>query len=207
MENIAELVPTNTSGKQVSLQRSKTDHTLEMALDRFKRAYKRLLNFSIWKDLCGIASAEFKLFGADGEEVHRLANVGDYMRIDIPGPGSPSGHGYDWVRIEKLVDGSNASATTENFAIQVRPCADPFNNNGNVAHFLSDHATSTFIVERKENTTTAFYFGRNEDINTGADGIIDKIRNTLVALGSFAGIAETQWDSLLKGLLEEEIGG
>src|SRR3978361_440638 len=101
MENIASIVPENTSGKQVSLQHSKADETREIALDRFKRASKRLLNFAIWKDLCGIASAKFELIGPEGEEVHRLSKNGDYIRIDIPGPGSSSGNGYDWVKIEK----------------------------------------------------------------------------------------------------------
>ncbi len=206
-EDILALVPENTTGKQISLEQERTDNTADIANNTFKRAAKRLLNFDIWNELCGVASASFKIFGNDGKPVNRLATVNDFIRINIPGPGTVSGGGYDWVIIEKLVDGSSPDAQTEHFLLQVRPCSPPFGTTEPVSHFLTERSTSTFILSRKDMTTTAYYFGRNEEMNNEIPNVLDKIRNTAVAFGSFSGIAKAQWGSLLKGVLADEIGG
>ena len=74
-----------------------------------------------------------------------------------------------------------------------------------MAHFLSDDATSTFIISRKNNTITASVHGRNEKPNTEAAGLLDKIRNAIVGTTAVAGISKIQWKLLVKGLLDEEI--
>src|ERR1700727_1901935 len=96
--NLEALIPENTIGKPNDITYSITADSTETAVDIFKRAYMRLLNVALWHQLCGFASATFALVGRTGGEVYRLAEIGDYIRIDIPGPGSITGNGYDWVR-------------------------------------------------------------------------------------------------------------
>ena len=57
----------------------------------------RLQNVNQWKEYAGNISADFRLVDKAGREVQRQAKKGDYFKIDIPGPGSQSGDGYDWV--------------------------------------------------------------------------------------------------------------
>ncbi|MBI3883665.1 MAG: hypothetical protein HY305_05500, partial [Sphingobacteriales bacterium] len=156
------LIPENKIGKAVDIEHVITKDDREKAIDTFKRATKRLLNVPVWHKLCGIASAEFTLIGNDGEEKHRLAQVYDYFKIAVTGPGSVAGGGYDWVQVESISDESNADAEEEQFAMTVRACKNPQQEEGVTAHFFTSDATSTFIINRNGNTITASYYGRNE---------------------------------------------
>jgi len=203
-----DIVPVQVKGKQSDLQYTLTLETRAEAIDCFNRASKRLLNPKVWHELCGALSASFVLTGAHGEIVTRLAQVNDYLRIEIPAPGSAAGDGYDWVRIEAIDDKTDNNAEQEHFAITVRPCTMPGGaTGGDTAHFFEHSATSSFVVERKQNTVTAYYYGRNEVPNTDTERTMDNVRNALVATGGFAGLSEAQWYGLIKGLLQEEIGG
>ncbi len=201
------LVPENIKGKPVDLSKSASLSTREEALDCFKRAYKRLLNPPVWHQLTGALGAEFLLVNHKGEQLDRLIQPGDYLRINIPGPGSTLGEGYDWVKVEAMEDKTNADAEEESITIRVRACKNPTTPENDVAHFFQDEATSTFIVQRIGNTVTAYYYGRNELPNTNTSKTTDNIRNTLMAMGAMAGLSELHWSSLIKGLLTKEIGG
>jgi hypothetical protein len=205
--NIFAFVPENTSGKPVTLQAEKNEVNIADASNTFRRACKRLLNFPVWNELCGFASATFELCDDSGKHLERLGTIGDLVRIDIPGPGTISGHGYDWVKIENLINETDASAASEHFLLQLRPCPSPDSHGDAPSHFFTDKSTSTFIIERNGTTVIAHYFGRNEQPNSGAENMVDKARNTFVALGAFAGLSALQWGSLIKGLLADEIGG
>jgi len=74
-----------------------------------------------------------------------------------------------------------------------------------VAHFFSDESTSNFAVIRDKKLLTAAVFGRNEVPNTEYTGnILDKISHTLVGIGAVAGFSDSQWKSLVKGILNKE---
>lgn len=201
------LIPENIKGKPVDLNASVSLATREEALDCFKRAYKRLLNPPIWHELSGALSGEFVLVNDKGQEQERLAQVGDYFRIDIPGPGGYLGRGFDWVLVEAIEDKANPDAEEESVGMKVRACENPTGNEKDTAHFFESDATSTFIIRRKETTVTASYYGRNEIPNTNTDKQTDNVRNTLIALGAMAGLSELQWSALIKGFLTKEIGG
>ena len=47
------------------------------------------------------------LINQQGNETNRLAKVGDYFQINIPGPGPAAGAGYDWVEVEAIEDHAN----------------------------------------------------------------------------------------------------
>jgi hypothetical protein len=201
----APIVPAQTKGKSVDLEESVTEQNQEEADNTFNRACARLLNPPIWHQLAGTFSAEFELQNADAERAERLAGVNDYLRINIPAPGNSAGDGYDWVKVEAIEENSLPDAEAS-FAIRLRSSENPAHAEKGTAHFFDREATSTFIVRRKGNEVFASYHGRNEVPNTEGD-IKDKIRNTVVASGAALGLSELHWKSLLKGLLQKEIGG
>lgn len=199
------IVPENTTGKAVDLQETVTEPTLEDAINTFNRACSRLLNPPIWHEVAGALSAEFELQTAEAQSVERLAQVGDYLKIDVPGPGPSAGDGYDWVQVEAVEENTFPEAAAS-FAIRLRACADPLHREEGTAHFFKDTATSTFVVKRNDNTVSVSYHGRNEVPNFEGN-ITDKVRNTVVAAGAAVGLSELHWKSLIKGLLAKEIGG
>lgn len=201
---INKLIPENIKGKPTDVEDSIKLNNQEEALDTFKRACKRLLNINIWHKLSGFLSAVFLLRDERGTAINRLAQKGDYIQIDIPGPGPASGGGYDWVKIEAIEDHVSADAS-EGFGMQVRSCKNPNKPGEPVAHFFTNDATSTFIIQRKDNTVFSSYHGRNEVPNTGTDKLKDNIRNTIVGGGAIIGISELQWSRLIKSFLEEEV--
>ncbi|MES1249401.1 MAG: hypothetical protein ABUL46_01885, partial [Chitinophaga rupis] len=133
---LQNLIPPNTKGKPNDLEFSVTLPSRESASKCWDRAAKRLLNPPIWHELAGWASAHFKLVGADGNEVSRLAEEGDYLRVDIPGPGPSAGAGYDWVRVELLEYHKDPDGDKEWIGMRVRPCGEPGTLGVDTAHFF-----------------------------------------------------------------------
>lgn len=205
------LIPDNKIGKATDLHFSASFPDKEAAGDCYRRASMRMRNPPLWRALAGWASAHFLLVDANGQELHRLAETGDYIRIDLPGPGPKAGEGYDWVRIETLEDHSDPSATKESIGMRVNPCREPEMNRSRkktgVAHFFQEQASSTYIIEREGNNVTAWYHGRNEVPNTSTEKTLDNVRNAVVAAGAIFSFSELQWSALCKGFLATEIGG
>ena len=200
-----KIVPENIKGKHTDVEHSITLEDREEALEAFKRAYKRMLNVNIWHELIGFASAHFSLTDQQGNEASRLAKLNDYVRIDIPGPGPSAGDGYDWVYIEALENNIDPSVNHEAIGIRMRSCKKPNHHSKDIAHFFTGDATSTIIIQRKNNTVSAAFHGRNEVLNTDTDSVKDKIRNTLMGAGAMIGLSELQWATLIKSLLKREV--
>ncbi|MDQ6763567.1 MAG: hypothetical protein M3015_13185 [Bacteroidota bacterium] len=200
-----KIVPNNIKGKHTDVEHSITLDNREEALDAFKRAYKRMLNVNIWHELIGFASAHFSLADQQGNETSRLAKLNDYIMIDIPGPGPAAGDGYDWVYLEAVEDSTDPSSTNESIGIRMRSCKNPNHPGNDIAHFFTSDATSTIIIQRKNNTVSAAFHGRNEVLNTDTHSVKDKIRNTLVGAGAMIGLSELQWATLIKSLLKKEV--
>jgi hypothetical protein len=201
------LVPANRAGKPTDLKFSRTFPDRYTALEGFRRAKMRLLNPDIWHELAGWATARFAPFDEAGLPLQRLIAAGDFLRIDIPGPGPKAGEGFDWVTVQQIEDRSDPAANEEGFGLTLRPSAGPGKGTSTVAHFFRDDATSSYIVERVGDELVTYYYGRNELPNTKTDSTMDNIRNSVVALGAAASLSEIQWTALCKGLLAEEIGG
>lgn len=70
-------------------------------------------------------------------------------KIDIPGPGSSEGDGYDCVCVEDVKEVSEGDMQSTGF--HVRPSQNPFGEKNETAHFYSNEATSNFIVTREGN--------------------------------------------------------
>jgi len=166
----------------------------------FAAAKQRLLDINRWKDISGPLSADFKLTDLQGNMLEGPPQVGNLIRINLPGPGTRKGAGYDWVYIEEIKE----VESTENkdfIGIRVRPVAAPVSDEEASSHFYTDNATSSFIVERTGTKVEASEEGRNEIPNRETKNIFDKIRNTLVAIGASQGLAYPQWKALMDGVL------
>lgn len=202
----SHIIPANRVGKALDLEDSITEKSVEEAINTFKRTCKRLLNPPVWHRLSGNISASFELEIPDRGDANRLAQINDYLLIDVPGPGPSAGSGYDWVQVENITE--HADPTADNsFGMTLKTSPNPHKPEQGIAHFFGKGATSTFIIKRNGNTVTSSYHGRNEVPNTKKASFPDKIRNSLIAAGALAGISELQWMALIKGLLQKEIGG
>ncbi len=200
METEKEIIPENTKGAQTDTSYTQEYETFKDAVAAYQASTQRLLNITEWHSYAGTGTAEFQLTDKNGKEVNRLAEEGDHFQIDIPGPGSKSGDGYDWVQIESIT--SETENNTEFTAIKVRPATSPQNSKQDIAHFFNDDASSTFLVKREGKTLSAEVHGRNEHANTETESLIDKTRNVIVAAGAMIGLSDVQWKSLVKGLIK-----
>ncbi|TCJ17658.1 hypothetical protein EPD60_05575 [Flaviaesturariibacter flavus] len=195
------LIPRQEGGAQ-SNTGAQRDFGNEAEAQAFYETVKgRLLDVNRWQLLAGAAAARFQLTDASGLEVDRKVQPGDHFKIDIPGPGTASGEGFDWVQVETVEEGEEQGAPFT--LVRVRPATNPNNDQTDVAHFFSDDATSNFIVRREGKTVIAAVHGRNEKPNAGAEKLIDKARNVAVGSGAIAGASKLQWKALVEGLVAE----
>lgn len=202
MKKEPPLVPVQRTGIQKDTIESVSLESPESARDFFQVARRRLLDVNHWHDRCAGPSSTFTLHDAQGQRVERPAEVGDYFEIILPGPGPVAGDGADWVRIEAIDE--QHDETHDVTSVRVRPAPSPRNAQPDVAHFLSDSATSTFVVTRTGSTVSADVHGRNEVPNSDAERVIDTVRNVATAIGAFLGLADVQWGALVKALVRRE---
>jgi hypothetical protein len=195
-----KLVPQQETGTESSTESSKELNSAEESKHLFVRLKKRLLDVNEWHRFAGKLSAGFQLTNAKGEKADRPVQKGDHFRIDIPGPGTITGEGFDWVQVEEIAEIKNDDS--ESLIVRVRPATNPNNYKTDTAHFFQDDATSSFLVKREGKKLIAAVYGRNEKPNTKAESVIDKARNVAVATGAVSGAAKLQWKSLVDGLLE-----
>ncbi|HET6995164.1 MAG TPA: hypothetical protein VFI06_09295 [Chitinophagaceae bacterium] len=192
-------IPENYKGAQ-----SATTYSVKVADSAgadwlFEKAKRNLLDVNRWHQLAGSSTARFKVIDENNRETNEPAKEGNYLRINIPVvPKTGAGHGFDWVRVEKIEEIREAGYRF--IGMLVRPCHPPFEKQ-EVAHFFSPHATSTFCVERKGKKIKAAVYGRNENPNTRVHTILARLRNMLIALGAMIGLNKPQWRSLVKGWL------
>lgn len=201
--NIDDAIPEQETGAKTDTHHSATAESLGESKQLFIKVKERLQDVNSWHQLAGKASAIFQLTDAEGNEVNRKVEKGDHFKIQLPAPGNPTGDGHDWVVVEEIEDKSDPDGESEAFVIRVRPTQNPQKPDADVAHFFKDHATSSFAVQREGKKVTASVHGRNETPNTKTEGLLDKARNALVALGAMAGLSNPQWKSLVKGMVEE----
>ncbi len=197
-------IPTQQTGNELSVEHTVTAASLEDAKVTFSNAVERLFNVNEWQSLTGTLFSVFKLTDDQGNVINRKqTRINDYFRINIPGPGTQAGDGYDWVQVELIKHKSNPESSRESAMMRVRPVENPSDPAAGTAHFFNDRATSTFKVIRKGTNIKAAVYGRNEIPNTEGN-MIDTIRNTTVALGAMLGGSQLQWQRLVKGILNNE---
>ena len=198
--NADHTIPEQHEGGETNTEATETLADEAAARSFFEVVRNRLLNVNAWHDYAGAGSAAFQLTDGQGVAVQRPAQKGDHFQIDIPGPGTQTGEGYDWVRIEEITEAHRDAE--DSVVVRVRPASNPRNEKADVAHFFTSEATSNFVVRRHGNTVSASVHGRNEKPNTEAEALLDKARNAAVATGAISGFSKLQWKSLVTGLLQ-----
>jgi hypothetical protein len=194
------ITPDQTTGKAIDAQSSRTLATTEEARQFFETAKARLKRIGQWHELSGHISATFELADPSGKPVDREPVIGDYFKIDIPGPGGKAGQGYDWAKVEAVK--SEGSGDHESFGIRVRPSQNPNTPSTDTAHFYSPESTSTFVVRRSGNTVEAAVYDRNIKPNTDASYTIDQIRDAVIGATGLLGFSKIQWQRLTDGLID-----
>jgi hypothetical protein len=194
-----EIIPSNEHGKELDLFEEVILESEEEAKMRYDQARYELLHPCTWKSIAGKITADFT---PDGQKDKSL-RAGDFISIDIPGPGLSAGDGHDWVEVENIIENADHEAD-ESVSLTLKVSSNPDHPEKGVAHFFADGATSTFIIARRNLTVKASYHGRNETPNLETPAIVDKIRNAVVATGAMSGASLLQWKSFLKGLIGEK---
>ena len=200
-KNYTDLIPQNEKGVVIDSTASKSFDNRAEAKAFFQIAKKRLLDVNNWYEVTGRAGAEFQLIDINGKEVSRAVEKGDYFKIDIPGPGSGAGEGYDWVQVEELKEVSLENV--DSVGLRVRPSQNPLSKDESIAHFYSKESTSTFIVTREDNKIAATIYDRNTKPNTESETIMDKVRHVAAGIGAILGGSELQWKGLAEGLVKD----
>lgn len=198
------IVPDHVTGKYIEAHASaelNSDSEARLFYDDVK---EKLLHVNNWHQVAGIISAKFQLVDKNGNELDRIPQTGDLLKVNIPGPGSVDGDGFDWALIEELKEISDDQHQSVGF--RVRPCANPFGDKDKIAHFYDDGSTSSFIITRDQKTITASIIDSNIKPNAEVDALVDKIRDVAVGLGAMAKFSEIQWQNLANGLVNSEEG-
>lgn len=198
--DMQDKIPGQHEGVQITAKTVATLNNPEEAEMLFRSAKEKLLHVNQWRDIAKGISAEFRLIDASGKATAEVPQKGYYFKIDIPGPGSAAGKGYDWVQIEDIETKKNGDE--ESIVIIVRPSSDPTSDNNETAHFYSEESTSSFVVYRKRSTVTAAILDRNTKPNTENVELKDKLRNALVGTGGILAFSKLQWQNLTDGLLQ-----
>ena len=196
------VLPEQYTGREIIAEANCTCNTNNEAQRLFENSKERLLDVDHWKELLGSISANFCVMGCNGIPTGKPVTKGNLWRIDIPGPGSSSGDGYDWVIVEELEEVEEDDI--QSIAFRVRPTFNPKGATENIAHFYDHEATSTFIVTRKGNTVYSTIVDRNIKPNTQTNSIVDTLRNMPVAISAIGLLSKLQWKSLAEGLLTSE---
>lgn len=202
-QDLINIIPAQISGKEIEVDASIEMRDQIEGKQFYQTVKGRLLRVNSWHQLAGVVSAEFQLVDSDGLAVDRNAIQGDYIRIDIPGPGSTAGDGYDWVRIEELkeVEADN----NQSIGFRVRPAKDPGSDKNEVAHFYSEESTSVFIVTRESTKIIAWIIDSNVSPGVNSHSITGKIRDITVGLGAVGIFSKLQWQNLVNGLVRNTI--
>lgn len=170
--------------------------------EQFEILKSRFLDINHWQEICTVGTTAFGLFSAEGTPLQRNPQVGDKIRIDVPGPDGSDA--FDWVDVEDFREFGLPSEREYCMMMTLRPACPPGNSAAEpVAHFYSGEATSTIAIVKGENYLCASVHGRNEVPNTESPQIPDKLRNVLLASGGALGAAKVQWKMLTDGLLKD----
>jgi hypothetical protein len=196
---IREVVPEQKTGQSSFTHTDITCRNLDQVNERYRVAAERLHNVNWWHEYAGKPTATFHLFDESGNSVNRLVQQGDYLRINIPGPGNPDTNGADWVQVIEV--GERSAGERQLAFITVKAAPDPLVRSNQATHFFDQPATSTFVVYRKQFTIMAAVFGRNEHSNFRSRNVFTLIRNWFVYIGAQLGLANLQWKALTHGLL------
>ena len=198
-KDVTGIIPPQFRGQEIETDATHDLKTEAEARRLYTVAKKKLLNVNNWNKVAGAFTAQFQIIDQKGNEVQREVQKGDYLRIDIPGPGTSEGDGFDWVLVEDVKEINQPSVQSVGF--RVRPNENPFGQKNETAHFYSKEATSSFIIIREKNKVIAWIVDRNLLPNTEQESLAGKIRDVAVGISAIAGFSKVQWQALANGLI------
>ena len=198
-KNIEQNIPVQTEGGLSDAIEKLECRDINQAKVLYKLACETLRNVNAWGKVSNVTLSVFRLYDKGGNIINRSVQQGDFIRIDVPGPGLIIGKGYDWVRVEQITESFLADG--EELSIQVRPSCCPFTNGKRTAHFLSPSATSTFQVRRVNLRLYIEEHARNEKANLQTGNCIDNLRNAIIGTAARLGFSYPQWKSLVSGIM------
>lgn len=202
MKKEQQSIPPQHEGKQMDLEANTSFDDEKEAKEFYNAVKSRLLRAFDWYDIAKVPAATFILTDQHGDEIIREMRENDILRIDIPGPGGSEGSGYDWVKVDRIVE--EKTDVGEYCSITLRPTSNPKHQDEEIAHFFKSMATSTLLIKRENLNVIAEYHGRNELVNTDTTKFTDKIRNIVVGLAAQLGLSFSQWKGLINGLVENK---
>ena len=197
--NYTGILPRQEKGIEIRAEEELVLDDLIAAKEFYEKAKERLLDVNQWHDL-GLF-AKFQLVDKTGNEVRGPARENLYFRIDIPGPGTIAGDGYDWVQVQQIAEYNTSEV--QSIALRVYPASNPVEVEDETTHFYSGESSSTFTVTREGNKLTATIYDRNIEPNKEAKRIPDKLRNALVGAAGMTIFSKLEWEALAKGLIKE----
>ena len=176
-------------------------NTIDIAKDQFEQLQERLQSVNLWDTYSNKVKTKFVLFDPIKNQPTQELKIGNFIKIDIPGPGNPSGSGFDWTEIIDIQIGKE-SEDHPFFAFTIKPCPAPDSNDETVAHFYNEESSNTFVVRKMGTCIYVEIHGRNQIENTSDAPLLDILRNKAVALGSKYGIGNLNWIGFASALLE-----
>lgn len=194
-------IPTQIKGGSHDIVNMECVASIEQATLDFQSLQKRLKAINDWHSFSKEIKTKFILINSKTRECTEELAVGNLIKIDIPGPGNPSGSGYDWTEIIDLQNGLDNDHSPF-FAITIKPCPAPESEDETVAHFYKEESTNTFIVRRVGTCIYAEVHGRNQIENTSDVPVMDLVRNKAVAIGSKLGFGNLNWAGFNIALLK-----
>ncbi len=195
-------IPAQTEGNCSDNISDRLFETEAVASEFFQGLKKRFLDINSWELFAGKEKAEFTLCDENGDLSLDPPQVGNFVRIKLPGLHNPTGDSYDWVQIETVEEDQNTAEET--VYIRLRPSENPKKNDGKTAHFFKDKATSNFLIKREGKKVTVAVLARNEIPNTEDLNLLEKLRNNVVAIGGIVIGSKFQWTSFTDGLLKKD---
>lgn len=195
-------VPKHIKGSFHDTENTRFFQDAESAFESFKVLKDRFLTINYWLDYADDLGADFKLYDKQGNLKKTLPEIGDFIRIDIPGPGSREGEGFDWVEIIDFQHNqSENNEILEQLLLKAQPSVKPGKSNKKIAHFYHAEASSTFIISRGIDYIKFGIYGRNESPNFDAE-LLDTLRNFWIAFGGMFGLSKIQWKHLVDKLVD-----
>jgi len=161
-----------------------------------------LLHINHWHHIAGKEKATFTLTDGNGKINHAAPQIGDDIKVKLPGFQNWLSRTIDWVTIIALKE--EQTPELHYLKLQLRPTKQPLSNKNVINHFLKDTATNTIIVAFDHQHIQVSIHGRNEIINNdGKPFRPSTLRNIFVARTGFAGFNSLQWQGLADGLIHK----
>lgn len=198
---VEEVLPLNVKGSTNNSYADKELSDIQQADSYFKELKKRLLSVSRWSEYAGGENFVFELTDSEGNLKNDPPIITDKIRIQLPGPKDQEGLGFDWVEVVRMDEGQFKDVYF--YLLEVSPCNCPYQDSNATAHFYWESATNTFVIAKQGNTVQVSIHGRNEAPNTADQGVIDKIRNFVMANTGILAGSKIQWEVFTDNLMKE----